>query len=123
MYSVRFLQIREVKEMTLHTMSSEQARTQWRTLLDLASQDEVDVVIERHGKATAAVIGYKTYQAIQSTLEEIRASASTQKRGLQMAAALEELAELPEPIDIKDAVVWQVETRQDRALIGRDNQC
>jgi PHD/YefM family antitoxin component YafN of YafNO toxin-antitoxin module len=104
-------------------MSSEQARTEWRTLLDLASQDEVDVVIERHGKATAAVIGYKTYQAVRATLEEIRASASMQKRGQQMAAALEELAELPEPIDIKDAAAWQADIRQDRALIGRENEC
>ena len=42
--------------MTVRTMSSEQARTEWRTLLDLASQGGVDVVIEQHGKAAAAVL-------------------------------------------------------------------
>jgi PHD/YefM family antitoxin component YafN of YafNO toxin-antitoxin module len=104
-------------------MSSEQARTEWRALLDLASQDEVDVVIERHGKATAAVIGYKTYQAIQSALAEIRESASAQKRGRQMAAALQELAELPEPMAIEDAVAWQTEARKDRVLVGRESEC
>jgi prevent-host-death family protein len=104
-------------------MSSEQARTRWRELLDLASQEGVDVVIERHGKATAAVIGYKTYQAIQSTLAEIRASAPAQKRGRQMADLLQELAELPEPIGIKDPVAWQIETRQDRDLVGRESEC
>ena len=49
-------------------MSSEQARTEWRRLLDLASQGNVDIVIERHGKATAAVISYETYQALQPAL-------------------------------------------------------
>ena len=109
--------------MTLRTMSSEQARTEWRNLLDLASRDDVDIVIERHGKATAAVISYETYRAIQATLAEIRASASAQERGRQMAAVLQELAELPEPIAIEDAVEWQIEQRRDRRLPGRENEC
>ena len=106
--------------MTLHTISSEQARTRWRTLLDLASQEGVDVVIERHGKATAAVISYETYQAIQPALAEWRASTSARQRGQQMAAVLNELAQLPERTLIADPVAWQREQRQDRALPGRD---
>jgi prevent-host-death family protein len=104
-------------------MSSEQARTEWRNLLDLASQGDTDIVIERHGKATAAVIGYEAYRAIQSTLAEIRANTSAQERGRQMAAILQELAELPEPIAIQDAVEWQIEQRQDRRLPGRESAC
>ena len=109
--------------MTLRTMSSEQARTEWRTLLDLASQGDVDIVIERHGKATAAVIGYETYRAIQAALTELRASASAQERGRQMAAILQELAKLPEPIAIEDAVEWQIEQRRERLLPGRESEC
>ena len=75
--------------MTLRRMSSEQARTEWRRLLDLASQGSVDIVIERHGKATAAVISYETYQALQPALTEIRTGTSAQQRGQQMAAVLE----------------------------------
>ena len=105
--------------MKVRTVSSEQARTEWRTLLDLASQGDVDIVIERHGKATAAVIGYETYLAIRSTLAEMRAGASARQRGQQMAAVLEQLAQLPERAPIADPVTWQREQRQDRALPGR----
>jgi len=107
--------------MTLQIISSEQARTQWRTLLDLASREDVDIVIERHGKATAAVISYEMYQALQPALAEIRANASARQRGRQMAEALEGLARLPERIPIEDPVAWQREQRQDRALPGREN--
>jgi PHD/YefM family antitoxin component YafN of YafNO toxin-antitoxin module len=107
--------------MTLRTMSSERARTEWRKLLDLASQGGVDIVIERHGKATAAVISYETYQALQPALSEIRTDASAQQRGQQMATVLEKLAQLPERSTIADPVMWQIQQRQDRALPRRDN--
>jgi PHD/YefM family antitoxin component YafN of YafNO toxin-antitoxin module len=109
--------------MTLRTMSSERARTEWRKLLDLASQGGVDIVIERHGKATAAVISYETYQALQPALSEIRTDASAQQRGQQMATVLEKLAQLPERSTIADPVMWQIQQRQDRALPGRDSGC
>ena len=106
--------------MTLQIISSEQARTRWRTLLDLASQEDVDIVIERHGKATAAVISYETYQALQPALAELRASLSSKQRGQQMAAVLEELAQMPDPYPIEDPVAWQREQRRDRVLPGRE---
>jgi PHD/YefM family antitoxin component YafN of YafNO toxin-antitoxin module len=109
--------------MTLRTMSSEQARTEWRRLLDLASQGNVDIVIERHGKATAAVISYETYQALQPALSEIRNDASAQQRGKEMANLLEKLAQLPGRMAIADPVMWQIQQREDRALPGRDSGC
>jgi prevent-host-death family protein len=109
--------------MTLRTVSSEQARTEWRTLLDLASEGNVDIVIERHGKATAAVISYETYRALQPTLNEIRTGISVQRRGKQMATALEQLAELPARAEIADPTAWQAEQRVDRSLPGSDRGC
>lgn len=109
--------------MMLRTMSSEQARTEWRTLLDLASQGGVDIVIERHGKATAAVISYETYQALQPLLSEIRPGASAQWRGQQMASVLEKLAQLPDRTTIDDPTAWQIQQRQDRVLPGRESEC
>ena len=106
--------------MPVRTMSSEQARTQWRTLLDLASQSGVDIVIERHGVATAAIISYETYQAIQPALAEMRVGLSGQQRGQKMAAVLEQLAHLPERLSIRDPVAWQIRERKDRALPDRD---
>ena len=87
----------------------------------VVNNKDVDIVIERHGKATAAVISYETYQALQPALAEIRASASVRQRGQKMAAVLEELAQLPESDPIQDPVAWQREQRQDRALPGRDD--
>jgi hypothetical protein len=54
-------------------------------------------------------------------LAEIRTSASARQRGQQMAAVLEELAQLPERATITDPVAWQIEQRRDRALPGRDS--
>ena len=107
--------------MAIRKMSSEQARTEWRTLLDLASQGSVDIVIERHGKPTAAVISYETYRAVQSALVEARAGVSAKQRGQRMAELLEQLAELPERIEISDPLAWQTGQRQDRSLPGRDS--
>ena len=107
--------------MTLRTVSSEQARTEWRALLDLASQGGVDIVIERHGKATAAVISYETYQALQPALAELRTGASAQQRGQSTAAVLEKLAQLPERTRIADPTAWQIQQRVDRPLPGRDS--
>jgi prevent-host-death family protein len=109
--------------MALRTMSSEQARTEWRTLLDLASKGDVDIVIERHGKKTAAVISYEMYQALRPIMTEIRTDASVKQRGYQMADVLTRLAELPERTAIADPVMWQIQQREDRAQYGRDSEC
>ena len=92
--------------MTVRPMSSEQARTEWRALLDLASQGGVDVVIERHGKATAAVISYETFRTIKTALAEIRSGAPAQLQGQHMASVLEQLAQLPDRTAVADPVLW-----------------
>lgn len=59
--------------MSIQIYTSDQARAHWRDLLDLASSGNTDVVIERHGKPTATLIGFEAYQTIQALLEEARA--------------------------------------------------
>jgi PHD/YefM family antitoxin component YafN of YafNO toxin-antitoxin module len=59
-----------------------------RTLLDLASQGGIDIVIERHGKATAALISYETYQALQPALTEIRTGAARSRPSCLAASKL-----------------------------------
>ena len=54
--------------------------------------------------------------ASQEALVEVRADVVAQERGRQMAAILQELAELPEPIAIEDPVAWQIEQRRERRL-------
>jgi len=46
--------------------------------------------------------------------------ASEKGQGARMAAALERLAEIHALADINDAATWERETRQERALPGRD---
>lgn len=45
--------------MTVQVMKSDEARTNWRDLLDTASAGEFDIVIERYGKPTATVVNYE----------------------------------------------------------------
>jgi prevent-host-death family protein len=58
--------------MTIKTVSSEEARTNLRTVMDEVMTGEAEVVIERHGKPTVAVISYKEYQRIQKERERRR---------------------------------------------------
>jgi len=105
--------------MSTRTMSSEEARTRWRTLLDLASRKGVDVIIERHGEPTAVVIGYEDYLALRA----LGRDRATRERGEQMAEALRALATLGEGSRIADPAAWQREERRERPLPGRDSPC
>lgn len=53
------------------TMQSEEARLAWRTILDTAAGGG-DVVIKRHNKPTAVLIGFDDYLTIIEELEEQR---------------------------------------------------
>ena len=102
--------------MNRQTLNSEQARIQWRNLLDLASRGDTDIIIERHGQPTAAVLGYRQYRLLLNELEHLRTRASAEHRGPQMAAALEQLAQLPNPLGGTDPLEWQHEQRRERTL-------
>jgi prevent-host-death family protein len=101
--------------MALKSMNSEQARTQWRVLLDLASQGG-KVVIERHGKPTAVVISYALYQEMEEALQGAESDEMARARGEQMAAILERIAARPERVLDEDPAQWQREVRKERPL-------
>ena len=50
--------------MVVKTVRSEEARTHLRDVLDEVTSGEAEVIIERHGKPTVAVISYREYQRI-----------------------------------------------------------
>ena len=56
--------------MTLATLDSNEARLQWRGLLDQAEKG--DAVITRYGKPVAVVIGYEAWRGVQDELEDFR---------------------------------------------------
>ena len=63
--------------MVLATIDSNEARLQWRGILDNAEKG--DAVITRYGKPVAVVISYDAWMGIQEELEDWRASQRVQE--------------------------------------------
>ncbi len=59
-------------------VASDRARTNWRDMIDAALSGH-DVVIERYGKPTVAVIPYEDYVALEETLQDIRDAREAQQ--------------------------------------------
>jgi prevent-host-death family protein len=59
--------------MPSRVLSSDEARTRWRHIMDAATAGE-DVVVERYGKPTVAVIPYADYLELLDQLEDLRAT-------------------------------------------------
>lgn len=57
--------------MSHKVLSSDEARTHWRDVMDAANAGE-DVVVERDGKPTAAVIPYADYVELVDALDDLR---------------------------------------------------
>jgi len=70
--------------MLVKTVSSEEARTHLRDVMDEVTAGKAEIVIERHGKPTVAVISYKEYQRLQN---ERAQQASHQRKGEYAVAA------------------------------------
>jgi prevent-host-death family protein len=60
------------------TLPSDKARANWRDVLDSAGRGE-DIVVERYGKPTVAIIAYDDYLAIQDELAEMRDAREAQQ--------------------------------------------
>lgn len=59
--------------MIVKTVTSEDARTRLRDVMDEVITGESEIIIERHGKPMVAVISYKEFQRIQQQREKRRA--------------------------------------------------
>jgi prevent-host-death family protein len=57
--------------MAMTTLDSNEARLQWRGILDNANKE--DAIITRYGKPVAVVVGYDAWLGVQEELEEFRA--------------------------------------------------
>jgi prevent-host-death family protein len=57
--------------MAMTTLDSNEARLQWRGILDNANKE--DAIITRYGKPVAVVISYDAWLGVQEELEEFRA--------------------------------------------------
>ncbi len=87
--------------MSLKTISSREARQDWRSLLDRVLRGE-DVIIERHGKAVAVLIPVEDYEALQDELEDRRAA----RRAAAVYQAWKEDASIAKPYrEVRDSLV------------------
>jgi prevent-host-death family protein len=60
--------------MAVEKVSSREARSNWRDLLDKIMTRTTDIVIERNGQLIAALIPIEDYEALKEELEHLRAS-------------------------------------------------
>ncbi len=60
--------------MTTETISSRDARSKWRDVLDKVFSRTADVVIERNGQPVAVLIPVEDYEALRDELDDLRAA-------------------------------------------------
>lgn len=60
--------------MAIEIISSREARTNWRDVLDKVLTRSADVVIERSGKPVAVLIPVEDYEQLQEELDDLRAA-------------------------------------------------
>ena len=58
--------------MPTRTMNSDEARSNWRRLLESALTGDSDTIIERCGQPIGALIPFADYIAVLETLEDLR---------------------------------------------------
>jgi prevent-host-death family protein len=58
--------------MGIKTVDSNQARNNWREMLDMALSQEVDVVITRYNKPVVTILDYEDYLSIREELARKR---------------------------------------------------
>lgn len=66
--------------MSIKTIDSNQARNNWRELLDIAQNTNVDVVITRYNKPVVTVLDYEDYLSIQDELARQRLLRQAQRQ-------------------------------------------
>ena len=64
--------------MAVKVYSSDQARAKWRDLLDTAVTGQ-DIIIERYGKPTVAVIAYEDFVEFNEILQDLRDAREAQQ--------------------------------------------
>jgi prevent-host-death family protein len=62
------------ERMTLLTVGSKEARSNWRDILDRVLAGENDILIERNGKLIAAIIPASDYEELMDELEDLRSA-------------------------------------------------
>jgi prevent-host-death family protein len=70
----------EVDFMAVKTVDSNQARNNWREMLDAVMAQDVDVVVTRYNKPVVTMVSYEDYLSVQDELVKRRAERKTQQQ-------------------------------------------
>ena len=73
--------------MTTKTVDSNQARNNWREMLDTVATRQVDVVITRYNKPVVTMLDYEDYLAVRDELARQRARRQAYRQLREEAAA------------------------------------
>jgi len=66
--------------MAVRILDSNQARNNWREMLDTVLSNDTDVVITRYDKPLVTVVAYEDYLAVQNELMKQRAARKARQR-------------------------------------------
>jgi len=79
----------EEKLMRIKTVDSNQARNNWREMLDMVLGKEIDVVITRYNKPVVTMLDYEDYLSIREEL--VKKRAQRQEEAFQTMLASERI--------------------------------
>jgi prevent-host-death family protein len=74
------LNIMEVEFMTVKTVDSNEARNNWREMLDTVMAQDVDIVVTRYNKPVVTMVSYEDYLIVQDDLVRRRAERKTRQQ-------------------------------------------
>ncbi|MCO6449748.1 MAG: type II toxin-antitoxin system Phd/YefM family antitoxin [Caldilineales bacterium] len=74
--------------MTIKTLDSNQARNNWRDMLDAVQSKETDVVITRYNKPVATVVAYEDYLAVRDELDKRRIERTRKRAQAEVMATM-----------------------------------
>lgn len=73
--------------MSIKTVDSNQARNNWRELLDMALSKDIDVVITRYNKPVVTMLDYEDYLSVREELARQRIQRQAQRQRQEEALA------------------------------------
>lgn len=95
--------------MALKTMSSNEAKQHWGSVMNGVSRPDDAVIVESHGKPKVAVISYDRFEKLQELEEQAR-----------RAWAMEQLRQLEERIDNRNSDLTDEQIEELAVRAGRE---
>lgn len=103
--------------MTTSVISSDQARANWREVLDTAVAGQ-QIIIERYGKPVAVLVPYAEYEQASTPPTAVRETQAAYQTGDWAALKAEIIADLKAELLAAPQETWAVKLRQLRQQVA-----